>query len=252
MRNRLDEQIGKMKRMMLIEATSDIDFEKITKIIIEKLEGGYYHQDMLRDGRVNNPLYNTSGETMFGIDRKNGVEISASPEGREFWRIIDNADASNKWAWNYKGGNLQNQLTSLVARMMKPFYDRYTSAYLDPKSQEIINKNDGLIFNFVYATWNGPGWFKQFADKFDADVASGITDNEQLLKNVIRYRLESGDQIIVNTGKNINERIFGNLDVNFKLNGGLSSTSGSEDGSTDAYDFNKVDLPNVYDLRQKI
>jgi hypothetical protein len=33
MRNRLDEQIGKMKRMMLIEATSDIDFEKITKII---------------------------------------------------------------------------------------------------------------------------------------------------------------------------------------------------------------------------
>jgi hypothetical protein len=41
-------------------------------IIIEKLEGGYYHPDMLTDGRIKDGRYGGSGETMFGIDRKTG------------------------------------------------------------------------------------------------------------------------------------------------------------------------------------
>ena len=44
-------------------------------MIIDKLEGGYYHPDMLEDGRIKDSRYSASGETMMGIDRKAGGKI---------------------------------------------------------------------------------------------------------------------------------------------------------------------------------
>jgi hypothetical protein len=41
---------------------------------------------------------------MFGIDRLKGGSINNTNAGREFWRLIDNADAKNNWDWNDKGG----------------------------------------------------------------------------------------------------------------------------------------------------
>jgi hypothetical protein len=49
-----------------------IKFDKITSLVIDKLEGGYYHPNMLIDGRVKDIRYSGSGETMFGIDRLKG------------------------------------------------------------------------------------------------------------------------------------------------------------------------------------
>lgn len=220
MRNKLNEQITKLKSMMNIinEGASDnIDFNNMVSIVIDKLEGGYYHPDMLKDGRVKSSLYGASGETMFGIDRLKGGTINNTNAGREFWRLIDSANARKNWSWNYKGGNIGNKLKLLVATMMKPQYDSYTNSFLSKESQAIINSNESLAFNFVYATWNGPGWFKQFATKFNRDVANGIKDVDQLIYNVIKYRKESGNQIIINTGNRMQTFIKG---VN-KMNGNV-------------------------------
>ena len=84
-------------------------------LIINNLEGGYYHPNMLQDGRVTDQRYASSGETMFGIDRKNAPPVvQATPEWAQFWGLIDGADAKDNWTWNYMGGDLAPQLEQLA------------------------------------------------------------------------------------------------------------------------------------------
>jgi hypothetical protein len=137
---------------------------------------------------------------MFGIDRLKGGSINNTNAGREFWRLIDNANAKNTWDWNDKGGQLGERLKVLAAQMMKPQYESYTRSYLTPEAQKIINSSKALTFNFIYATWNGPGWFEKFAKKFNEDVKNNLSVNE-LIKKVLEYRRDSGNSIIVDTGK---------------------------------------------------
>lgn len=252
MRNRLNEEISKLKGIMNIineNASNNINFVKMVGIIIDKLEGGYYHPDMLKDGRVKSSLYGASGETMFGIDRLKGGSINTTNIGRQFWNLIDSANARKNWNWNYKGGNIGGKLKDLVAEMMRPQYDLYTKNYLSEQSQKIINSNESLAFNFVYATWNGPGWFKYFATKFNRDVANGINDINQLIYNVIKYRKESGNEIIINTGKRMETFIKG---VNKMSGNDISSISNNTLNKKDfrSYDLlsTKQDDFKTYDL----
>ena len=156
------------------------DFDGIVAKVIDKLEGGYYHPDMLQDGRVRDSRYGNSGETMMGIDRKAGGDINTTPEGIEFWKLIDDANARTEWKWGYRGGALESQLRKLAGKMIKRYYDKYASRYLSGKALTIVNENPKLLFNFVYAVWNGPGWFKNFADDINLAVDKGITDPEEL------------------------------------------------------------------------
>jgi hypothetical protein len=167
-------------------------FSEIVAVVIDKLEGGYYHPQMLQDGRVKDMRYANSGETMFGIDRKAGGSINTTPAGLAFWRVIDNANASRLWKWNFKGGSLYEQLKPLAAAVMYPEFLKNTRLYLSPKSQSIIAQDDRLLFHFVYATWNGPGWFKKFANDFNARTQAGITDKNQLVSLAIKSRTMEG------------------------------------------------------------
>ena len=164
------------------------DFDGIVAKVIDKLEGGYYHPDMLQDGRVRDSRYGNSGETMMGIDRKAGGDINTTPEGIEFWKLIDDANARTEWKWGYRGGALESQLRKLAGKMIKRYYDKYASRYLSGKALTIVNENPKLLFNFVYAVWNGPGWFKNFADDINLAVDKGITDPEELAKIQIKDR----------------------------------------------------------------
>lgn len=210
MKNRLNEEINRFKSIVKVvdylneSNNENVDFVKITGQVIDKLEGGYYHPDMRYRLPGDWSKYGRSGETMFGIDRLRGGSINDTPAGKEFWGIIDNANAKNTWKWNYKGGQLGERLKVLVAQMMKPQYDSYCRLYLTPEALKIVNSSKALTFNFIYATWNGPGWFKKFAARFNEDVKNnlGIKD---LVKNVIKYRKESGNRIIVDTGKRLED-----------------------------------------------
>jgi hypothetical protein len=179
------------------------DFDGIVAKVIDKLEGGYYHPDMLQDGRVRDARYGNSGETMMGIDRKAGGDINTTPEGIEFWKLIDDANARTEWKWGYRGGALESQLRKLAGKMIKRYYDKYASRYLSGKALTIVNENPKLLFNFVYAVWNGPGWFKNFADDINLAVDKGITDPEELAKIQIKDRLDSGNSLVAQGGKKI-------------------------------------------------
>lgn len=183
--------------------TSSSDFDEIVKKVIDNLEGGYYHPDMLKDGRVKDGRYGNSGETMFGIDRKAGGDINTTSAGNEFWGIIDKANARSSWKWNYMGGPLESKLKSIVPQMIKPLYDKNSNLYLTPQSREIVNSNPGLLFNFIYATWNGPGWFKKFASEINKKVANGVTDPKELLKSAIDVRRNSGNSLVSQGAKKI-------------------------------------------------
>lgn len=112
------------------QPTVPSDFDKIVEDVINNLEGGYYHPDMLSDGRLKGSTMGDSGETMFGMDRKHGKDFPKTPPGVEFWGLIDDGDGRNKWKWNYKGGNLEPRLKKLVADMIKPVYDSLSKKYL--------------------------------------------------------------------------------------------------------------------------
>lgn len=139
------------------------EFQDIVSIVIDNFEGGYYHPQMLADGRIKDQRYKNSGETMLGIDRLRGGDINDTVAGKQFWRIIDRERAALLWKWNYKGGSLLPQLKELVAEMLYPRYDTLCNRYMTPEVKAIVNSDKRLILHFAYAIWNGEGWFKKFA-----------------------------------------------------------------------------------------
>lgn len=189
----------------IIPQTSSGYFEEITNKVIDDLEGGYYHPKM------NQSAMGKSGETMMGIDRRHGGDINTSPDGREFWGLIDDAGASSKWKYNYRGGSLEPKLRSLVVKMMKPFFLKNMNNYLSPEARKIVESNPNLMFHFVYGTWNGPGWFRKFATKINDAVKKGITDPKKLTEIAIRSRIDSGNSGIAQTAKKIDDILGTNV-----------------------------------------
>jgi hypothetical protein len=218
---------------------SGSDYESIVKSVIDNLEGGYYHPNMRQKNPAKFPGYEHSGETMFGLDRFAGHDmyystprIGKSPmadleniesgkyeykneDARQFWNIIDSADAKNKWSWNYRGGQYENQLEELAGKIMRPVFERWFGKYLSASAQEIVKNDPALMYHFVYATWNGEGWFRKFATDLNQAVLSGTTDPAVLRQAAIDSRTKEGkkaglppNRMIAQGGKKI-EKMFG-------------------------------------------
>mgnify|MGYP003333832277 CR=1 FL=1 len=181
----------------------DQRYKRIVGIVIDKLEGGYYHPDMLKDGRVKDMRYSKSGETMMGIDRKNGNKLNKTKAGKEFWSIIDSENARYKWRWGYRGGKHEDKLRKLAGEIIKPTFLEYCDKYLTDEAKHIIMNDDRLLFNFVYATWNGPGWFKYFSNHINYAVRINITDTDKLVSVCINARIGSKSSIIKRGGYKI-------------------------------------------------
>lgn len=202
-----------------------MDFKDATSIIIDNFEGGYYHPNMLVDGRVKDSRYGSSGETMFGIDRKNGGAINTTPAGIQFWKLIDGAGASRNWSWNYKGGELAPKLKDYVAEMMEPIFNNWLNTYLSPQAKKLVESDDRLMFHFAYATWNGQGWFKKFAQDINEAVSKGLTNTDDLVSVAMRSRTEEGlykgkppVSLIVQTGNKMKDLFLSYADK-FKKHG---------------------------------
>lgn len=188
------------------------NFEKVTNQIIDQLEGGYYHPDMLKDGRVRDSRYGNSGETMFGIDRKaGGTEENGGPAGKEFWRLIDAENARKNWKHEYMlkdNPELANKLRKLVAQIMEPLFLRYQKAYLSPEARDLINSDPRLYFNFAYSTWNGPGWFQRFSNGFEKEMKKGKSTDE-LVKFVIDQRKNWPNSLVAQGGRKMEKILTG-------------------------------------------
>jgi len=197
-------------------AISKEQFVKVTNIVIDKMEGGYYHPDMLLDGRVKDSRYASSGETMFGIDRVAGGTINYTPEGRAFWKVIDDANARKNWKWNYLGGSLNSKLKDLASEVMYPVYVDNSKRYLSEEASKIVDSDPRLVFNFSYASWNGSGWFQRFAKPINEAVKKGIKNPDKLIQIAIESRTKSSNSLIKQGGTKI-ESFIEELKVGGKL-----------------------------------
>jgi hypothetical protein len=168
-------------------------FSELFEIEKKYLGGGWFDPAMFHDGRLNpDPgtvkLYKDSSRTMYDIDEIASVRISTSVAGKQFWNIINNAD-NKSWPWNYKGGSLAPQLSELAAQMMFPEYKILSNSYLTKGLADIVNTDAALTFNFLYATFNGCGFFKYFAAALNVYVnTQKITDPKILMDKMIEER----------------------------------------------------------------
>jgi len=185
-------------------------FENMTKLVIDTLEGGYFHHAMFSDGRLNpkyKSIYAISGETMFGIDRKNYG--TANTAFKQFWQLIDAAGARYTWKYNYKGGRAADVLKKLVVAMMLPRYENYSKLYLSDKSRKIVDSDDRLSFHFIYAVWNGAGNFQKFARIFNTAVQT-TTDKNKLWAVALKSRRDTGVNLH-KQGADKMEKLFGSV-----------------------------------------
>lgn len=180
----------------------DSKWMKVTKKVIDKFEGGYWNGSTSKNNSTskmgicsNHPKgsMGASTETMFGLDRYNG-NIEKSSDGKEFFAIIDKqkkdlgmSQFCKKWKWGYRGGELEDRLKSLAAKIMKHSYDRNAGNYFSPELKKRVESNDRLLMHFSYASWNGPWFFQQFAKSLNNAVKEGKSD-KQLLKQAIADR----------------------------------------------------------------
>ena len=188
-------------------------FIRITKLVIDNLEGGYYHPSMnSATGKLKKhyDYLDSSGETMFGIDRLNGKgELSNNPAWNKFWGIIDAAHASSSWDYNFTGGGNKAELTELAIEIMGPYFIKLCKNYLLNNWKVVANDNR-LLFHFAYATWNGPGWFKKFANDLDRALKEGHSDSDYLAQVALHSRMHEGlkpgsppSGLLIKTGEKI-------------------------------------------------
>lgn len=182
-------------------------FVEVTEAVISNLEGGYFHPDMTKDGRVRDSRYSTSGETMFGLDRKQGD--STSTAAKNFWVALDKEGARSKWRWNHMPKKpLYNQLVTLAAAVIEPKFNNSLNNYCPDKNIQAIIKSDGrLMFNVIYAQWNGIGWIKGLLKVIVQEYNNGKKDAESLLKATVVERVRGGHRMYnLGTGKTLGSR----------------------------------------------
>ena len=181
------------------------DFYDITKKVIENFEGGYWNPECAGYPGSKHPrktgMYSRSGETMFGLDREAGKIEDISSDGKKFFQLIDGQKEKmgmdnfcKKWTWNYRGGEIKNQLLDLAVKTMKSLFDKNSKNYLSEKARNIVNNSNPLLLHFSYATWNGPGFFKDFAKSINKGVDEGKSEKElvKIAKNDRDRRLGGG------------------------------------------------------------
>lgn len=171
-------------------------FEEVTKQVIANLEGGYYNPIMFTDGRLkaeDRAIFGASGETMFGIDRDKGGRINTTPAGVAFWKLIDDANAARTWRYNFIPQDpLKTQILNAAVQVMKPHFEGLFNSYVPNKELQDLIKTDGrLYFNFIYASWNGGGYFQEFSKQITNAFNQGQRNTDELLKLFINLRLNT-------------------------------------------------------------
>lgn len=167
-------------------------YADLVKLIIDNLEGGYYHPDMY----TANPSmfaraaaeYQRSGETMYGFDRKNGAPgvTTATSDGVKFWNLVDKYykphHGDTKY-WNDKADGKKSdipasvgaQLKQYATGVMKYLFEKNLK-FFDEDVKKIVLNDPSLLLQFFYATYNGSGNFQNWANILNNAYKSGNKD----------------------------------------------------------------------------
>jgi peptidoglycan hydrolase-like protein with peptidoglycan-binding domain len=179
------------------------DLENIVDLIINNIEGGYAatehfqkNIDKVKNADTKQALLN-SGETMFGIDRKNG------PTMTEFWKVVDENSGYTpeskdkpKWTHGHMGGDVEDELRELVYDWAIPTYESMKNSKLESTTKDLVDDDKRITTHLLYAVWNGPVFFNNFASTLNSAVSSGVTDRDELWDIAINSRRNYGNDLI--------------------------------------------------------
>jgi hypothetical protein len=212
----LDRYVDKVETQI----TSPQEIKEMVYVIVNNIEGGYYHPNMKEKNPEKFRLFSSSTETMFGIDRYAG-DWEKTSAGQEFFNIIDSEGASDKWEYNYKledNPSLAKKLKDLSADMINQRFVDYKKQYFTDEALDVVESDPGLTFNFLYATYNGPLWFQKFASEINDEVSSGNTDPKSLLKIAIdsRKNWTSSKPHVTTLIRRTGDKVLGALQKFFK------------------------------------
>lgn len=219
---------------MMKQYVNEQTFVYATRWVIANLEGGYWHPFMFKDGRLKyNKVYDRSGETMFGIDRLRGAYLAnlRPTEWKQFWGIMDSNNAKNKWPYDYRGGSLQGTLFDLAAKIMYPAFLNLANSELSLEAQRIVASYEPLLIHFIYATWNGSGWFRRYATTINNAIRNGQKNPVVLHQIGVNQRLGSSYSVIAKSGRKMSN-----------LGGGNIATTQPQYASVEVKELGKVDF----------
>ena len=188
-----------------LQLTED-KFVKITQYVIDGIEGGYYHPSMKKNfSKKDQRILGDSGETMYGLDRKHGVALAKYQEWEEFWNLIDEGkqNASQLFYYNNKSVPYYTKLKELAAKIMYQWFRYLAGKYILISSMDEIAADDRLILHFSYASWNGEGWFRRFANALNVAVQNYEGDKDMIWSEAIKARTESKNAVIRQQGQNL-------------------------------------------------
>jgi len=166
-------------------------FTALTRVVIDNFEGGYYHPNMLKNFKPSDQAkLRFSGETMFGLDRKAGAQLAKYPEWAAFWKAADEGKKLEPSAWKYNAKNVPNAgaLKEMAGAIMFKWFNELARKYILVGSMDEIVNDDRLIIHFSYASWNGEGWFKRYAEALNKAIAKFSGDKEAIFQEAIKAR----------------------------------------------------------------
>lgn len=166
-------------------------FRIVTSRVIQLLEGGYYNPAW---HKVNDKRYGSSGETLYGIDRVAGDKLNTTTLGTQFWKLVDANKNKETWVLFYMPESpLAEKLQFLVADMIYDQYVANLNAHGTSELIKAINEDPRLMFHYSYASWNGSGWFKKFAqDAVEFMKSNSGYTKDDLLNYCLNKRLTEG------------------------------------------------------------
>lgn len=171
--------------------------------IIDNIEGGYYHPDM-KSKLKNGDIMGNSGETMYGLDRKNGAPgvTTATNDGVKFWQLVDTYYGSHHGDtkyWNDKAEGKKSDIPASVGAQLKPlaaniieYLFNKNLQYFTEEAKKIVLNDIALTLQFLYATYNGSGNFQNFAKQVNNAVANGKKSQKELWDVVQAARRAKG------------------------------------------------------------
>lgn len=188
----------------------NIDLVELCDNIIDNLEGGYANEahfkkniEKVEDPDTKKALLN-SGETMFGIDRKNG------PTMTEFWKIVDENSGwskeslgEDKWIHGYMGGDVEDELRDKVYKWVIPTFEDFKNNYLDSETKRLVEEDKRISTHLLYGVWNGVVFFENFANDLNDAVSNGITDRDELWEVAINSRRNYSNGLIRKTAPKV-------------------------------------------------
>jgi hypothetical protein len=188
----IDSKPGELTPEAKIEISGEVvppkDLDYLTELIINNIEGGYYHPGMNKSGM------GRSGETLYGIDRLAGAENNRTPIAVEFWNLVDEesgwaqqSQGKPKWKHYHKPSN--PKLLELVKKLMSKNYGLYKGWHgVTPEMEKLIESDARLQLHFFYGIWNGYGNY----GKFYKDLVNFVKTNPNPnIKDVVESALES-------------------------------------------------------------